>query len=1310
MNRALPWNVGKMDFDPRKAARDAAQRQGKSLGEWLHGVIADHAADLGVDEHDISGPQRIHAVTSKLERLSARGERNEATRQENSRGEGERRPRARMEGRRRSLRDEPGDERRYDARSDRDPMRDPLETTELLLEDAIAAMEQRAQRAEQHADHALQSVTRLIERTEAERERERDSMNVLAQKLTDIEARLKDRFADTDDVPIQGAIARLEARIDTIGRPSESLRRSLAERRAAPAAPAPQNGASRYQSRLQEKLESVLQGTTTPLPVPPPTIRPQAASASAAPKTYSRLQEKLNSIIEPPAAPLAPPPWTQEAPAPVAAQTRDRRLAAALAEISRRQRSLEEPARPAAGPQSSASQSSASQSSGPQSAAPQPSALMRRLQSPAPRPERQESAATVELAQFSAIQKEIATLATTIENLRQDVLAPRMVRRPTADVTTLRERISLLMDTLHGLEARGGFDGLDSYMDAILLGVSDARDAGRDEAIYRQVESVLESLRHAMPRLDTRTLVRGALRELRALSASAEAASHAGLETDLLKRLEEGVASLLERLTNMSARPLAAERMAEQVKTLAARLGRRNRQSKAPPDLGAYVEELHILIGQSTDVTALQKIKTEIAELSQLLAAGDAVVVAGSTALVAESTSVRALERMVRDLSEKFEAAQRPNSDPQALDALQAQVGALLSRFDRTENDFAKLAALERSMHDLFALIEEQRGTVEEAASEAAREAVRLVQSDTPAHGERELNAVLREEAADRTSATLAAVSQTLEKVVDRLSVLESGIAQTRAPQPPATPAPETPRVAEPAPARDTLARDTLAGDTLAKDTLAAAAKAGEDKRLETRPAAPATGESVERTGFEDKPLGAKSNASKQAASKQTASEQAEPDGEDKRADFIAAARRAAQAAQASVVERERAMRANPKEVSPLGSLGNLGVLGEERVGKAPGPKAKVTAQKGKATARAGLIQQSRSFVAQQKRPVLLSLAALCVVAGTLTVIRMSGSEDADTTVADNSVAPATTSVASNAAPAGTPVASAIETNPAQPGHNKALDAKATPAATVAGAIATPANKVASIDPIQTGSVPALPAFAAGAPAPQASIPVSLKTLADAGYAAAQYTIGVQYAEGSGIPRDFAKAAQWYQKAADQNLAPAQYRLASLYEKGLGVPQDKAKARTLYLKAAEAGNPRAMHNLAVLLADGDGKPDYEGASNWFRKAAEFGIRDSQYNLAILLARGIGVKQSFLQSYQWFAIAAAQGDTDAAKKRDEVGTKLRQSDLDVATALANAFHPRTPDKNAVEVTPPPGGWDSLQQGSTVNSPRPKISSL
>jgi len=46
-----------------------------------------------------------------------------------------------------------------------------------------------------------------------------------------------------------------------------------------------------------------------------------------------------------------------------------------------------------------------------------------------------------------------------------------------------------------------------------------------------------------------------------------------------------------------------------------------------------------------------------------------------------------------------------------------------------------------------------------------------------------------------------------------------------------------------------------------------------------------------------------------------------------------------------------------------------------------------------------------------------------------------------------------------------------------------------------------------------------------------------------------------------------------------------------------------------------------------------------------------GVRDSQFNLAILYARGLGIEQSMVESYKWFSIAAAQGDEDAAKKRD-----------------------------------------------------------
>jgi localization factor PodJL len=118
-----------------------------------------------------------------------------------------------------------------------------------------------------------------------------------------------------------------------------------------------------------------------------------------------------------------------------------------------------------------------------------------------------------------------------------------------------------------------------------------------------------------------------------------------------------------------------------------------------------------------------------------------------------------------------------------------------------------------------------------------------------------------------------------------------------------------------------------------------------------------------------------------------------------------------------------------------------------------------------------------------------------------------------------------------------------------------------------------------------------------------------------------------------------------------------------------------------------------MHNLAVLYAEGaDGKPDYAAAAQWFTKAAQHGVADSQYNLGVLAARGLGMEKSLIDSYKWFALAAAQGDKEAARKRDEVGRQLDPRSLAAAQHAVKTFVaiPQPHDATAVKV--PPGGWD------------------
>lgn len=198
-----------------------------------------------------------------------------------------------------------------------------------------------------------------------------------------------------------------------------------------------------------------------------------------------------------------------------------------------------------------------------------------------------------------------------------------------------------------------------------------------------------------------------------------------------------------------------------------------------------------------------------------------------------------------------------------------------------------------------------------------------------------------------------------------------------------------------------------------------------------------------------------------------------------------------------------------------------------------------------------------------------------------------------------------------------------------------------------------------------------------------------LRVEAESGNAKAQFALATDYAEGRHVPRDLVTAAQWYRKAAERGLALAQLRLALLYQKGLGVQRDLDKARAWYQKAAEQGNITAMHNLAVLTADN--KPDYTTAAQWFKKAAEYGLLNSQFNLALLLSRGLGVQQNLVAAYAWFAIAAAQGDNDAATRRDELEARLDPDQLATAKAMASSFHAKTPDAAANDDQPLAAAW-------------------
>jgi len=85
----------------------------------------------------------------------------------------------------------------------------------------------------------------------------------------------------------------------------------------------------------------------------------------------------------------------------------------------------------------------------------------------------------------------------------------------------------------------------------------------------------------------------------------------------------------------------------------------------------------------------------------------------------------------------------------------------------------------------------------------------------------------------------------------------------------------------------------------------------------------------------------------------------------------------------------------------------------------------------------------------------------------------------------------------------------------------------------------------------------------------------SLQKAADQGNAQCQFVLGTHYFTGNGLPKDEAKAAEWFTKAALQGNTAAQVLLGSAYQLGMGVSKDYVMAYAWYNIAAATGDASA---------------------------------------------------------------------------------------------------------------------------------------
>jgi TPR repeat protein len=137
------------------------------------------------------------------------------------------------------------------------------------------------------------------------------------------------------------------------------------------------------------------------------------------------------------------------------------------------------------------------------------------------------------------------------------------------------------------------------------------------------------------------------------------------------------------------------------------------------------------------------------------------------------------------------------------------------------------------------------------------------------------------------------------------------------------------------------------------------------------------------------------------------------------------------------------------------------------------------------------------------------------------------------------------------------------------------------------------------------------------------------------------------YANGLGVGRDDAKAAQMYQRAADLGDPQAMFALALFKFMGRGGPPDHAAGVKLFQSSAKAGNLLASYNLGLLYLQGqDVTKDLKRAAELFQAAARGGVPEAQYALATLYKEGQGVAKDGKRAMQLMQQAAAAGNLDA----------------------------------------------------------------
>ena len=155
-----------------------------------------------------------------------------------------------------------------------------------------------------------------------------------------------------------------------------------------------------------------------------------------------------------------------------------------------------------------------------------------------------------------------------------------------------------------------------------------------------------------------------------------------------------------------------------------------------------------------------------------------------------------------------------------------------------------------------------------------------------------------------------------------------------------------------------------------------------------------------------------------------------------------------------------------------------------------------------------------------------------------------------------------------------------------------------------------------------------------------------LTELAESGDAYAKCRLGILHLIGEELPKDEAKAAQYFEAASEAGLPAAQTNLAALYVTGQGVDLNYEKAMDLLRSAANSGDAFAMRKIGDLYMYGLGVEEDEAlAAQWYEKAAEGDDGRAYVLLGQLYLQGNGVTEDRVKAQELFLRGAELGEVE-----------------------------------------------------------------